>query len=55
MVTLVSHAGTCCIGANVDRAAVTDTALFAACLRQGFDEVLALIPGQTNPIKETTA
>jgi WS/DGAT/MGAT family acyltransferase len=52
MVTLVSHAGTCCVGANIDRAAVTDTARFAACMRQGFDEVLALAPGQTNPIKE---
>lgn len=42
MVTMVSHAGTCCVGANIDRAAFTDTAVFAACLREGFDEVLAL-------------
>jgi diacylglycerol O-acyltransferase / wax synthase len=55
MVTLVSHAGTCCIGANVDRAAITDTDLFAACLRQGFDEVLALAPQAPTPIKESTA
>jgi WS/DGAT/MGAT family acyltransferase len=57
MVTLVSHAGTCCVGANLDRAAVTDTALFAACLRMGFDEVLELggTNVQTTPIKESTA
>jgi hypothetical protein len=42
MITMVSHAGTCCVGANVDRAAITDTDLFAACLRDGFDEVLAI-------------
>jgi WS/DGAT/MGAT family acyltransferase len=57
MVTLVSHAGTCCIGANVDRAAITDTQSFARCLREGFAEVLALAaraPVPT-PIKETLA
>jgi diacylglycerol O-acyltransferase len=42
MVTLVSHNGTCCIGINVDGAAVPDTEVFVACLRAGFDEVLAL-------------
>jgi len=55
MVTLVSHAGTCCVGANVDRAAFTDTALFGACLAEGFDEVLALAQGQSTPTtKEKT-
>jgi WS/DGAT/MGAT family acyltransferase len=49
MVTMVSHEGTCCIGANVDRAAITDTDLFARCLREGFDEVLALAPRPTTP------
>jgi diacylglycerol O-acyltransferase / wax synthase len=42
MVVLVSHDGTCCVGANIDPAAVTETGLFARCLREGFDEVLAL-------------
>jgi hypothetical protein len=42
MVTLVSHNGTCCIGINVDAAAVPDTEVFVASLRAGFDEVLAL-------------
>jgi len=27
---------------NIDTAAVTDTELFMHCLREGFDEVLAL-------------
>jgi WS/DGAT/MGAT family acyltransferase len=42
MIVLVSHDGNCCLGANVDPAAVTDTELFAQCLQDGFDEVLAL-------------
>jgi hypothetical protein len=42
MLALVSHNGTCCIGANVDAAAITDPALFAECLADGFGEVLAL-------------
>ncbi|MBL0086609.1 MAG: wax ester/triacylglycerol synthase family O-acyltransferase [Ideonella sp.] len=33
MVTLVSHNGICCIGVNVDPAAVTRQDLFAQCLR----------------------
>jgi hypothetical protein len=39
---MVSHNGICCIGVNVDPAAVTDIPAFAKCLRAGFDEVLAL-------------
>jgi len=42
MVTLVTHGETCCIGVNVDPAAVTDIDRFADCLRAGFEEVLAL-------------
>jgi WS/DGAT/MGAT family acyltransferase len=55
MVTLVSHAGTCCVGANLDCAAITDPDLFARCLREGFAEVLALGPRQPTPIKEHSA
>lgn len=40
--TLMSYDGVCCIGVNLDTAAVTDTELFMRCLREGFDEVLAL-------------
>jgi WS/DGAT/MGAT family acyltransferase len=42
MVTMISHDGLCCIGVNADHAAIPDTDRFAACLRDGFDEVLAL-------------
>jgi diacylglycerol O-acyltransferase / wax synthase len=40
MVTLLSYAGTCYIGVNMDAAAVTDPDLLMACLQQGLDEVL---------------
>ena len=42
MIALVSHNGMCCIGANLDAAAVVDPDLFARCLREGFAEVLDL-------------
>ena len=42
MVTMVSHAGTCGIGVNVDPAAVTQPDAFLGCLVDGMDEVLAL-------------
>lgn len=45
MITLVSHGDLCCIGVNVDPAAVTDGPRFERCLHEGFDEVLALAPG----------
>jgi diacylglycerol O-acyltransferase len=40
MISMYTHNGTCCVGANLDAAAITDTALFARCLQQGFAEVL---------------
>jgi hypothetical protein len=40
-VSLLSHAGTCCIGVTVDTAAVPDPDDLVADLRAGFDEVLA--------------
>jgi hypothetical protein len=42
MITLISHDGTCCIGINMDAAAITDPVLFQRCLDQGIDEILAL-------------
>lgn len=42
MITLISHDGTCCIGINMDAAAITDPALFQRCLDKGIDEILAL-------------
>jgi WS/DGAT/MGAT family acyltransferase len=44
MAALVSHSGTCCLGFNMDPAAVTDPGLFMECQREGLDEVLALAP-----------
>jgi WS/DGAT/MGAT family acyltransferase len=42
MVTMLSYDGTCCIGFNVDPEAITDTDVFERCMREGFDEVLAI-------------
>jgi WS/DGAT/MGAT family acyltransferase len=41
-VTLVSYQGTCHVGCNIDTSAVPDPEVLMECLRQGFDEVLAL-------------
>ena len=48
-VTLVSYRGTCCIGCTIDTAAVPDPEKLMACLRDGFDEVLAL-GGDHHPV-----
>jgi WS/DGAT/MGAT family acyltransferase len=50
MITLISHGEICCIGVNVDPAAVTEAALFGECLSRGFSEVLALHPGSRAPV-----
>jgi diacylglycerol O-acyltransferase / wax synthase len=42
MVVLVSRAGYITVTTRYDRASVTDAELFARCLQDGFDEVLAL-------------
>ncbi|BBY34953.1 diacylglycerol O-acyltransferase [Mycolicibacter minnesotensis] len=42
MVVLISRGGECSITVRYDRAAVRDEKLFATCLVEGFDEVLAL-------------
>jgi HAD superfamily hydrolase (TIGR01490 family) len=42
MVTMISHAGTCCVGVNSDSAAVERPAVLVECLRAGLDEVAAL-------------
>ncbi|MGR7023010.1 wax ester/triacylglycerol synthase family O-acyltransferase [Geodermatophilus sp. URMC 62] len=42
MITLLSHEGQCCIGVNVDAAAITDPAGLVADLQAGLDEVVAL-------------
>lgn len=51
--TLLSYAGTCHVGVNLDSAAVPDRTVFMACLRAGFAEVLALAGGEvTLPIRD---
>jgi diacylglycerol O-acyltransferase / wax synthase len=42
MVVLISRGGWCTITARYDRAAIRNEALFAQCLLEGFDEILAL-------------
>lgn len=42
MVVLISRGGYCTITARYDRAAIRDEKLFAKCLVEGFDEILAL-------------
>ena len=42
MATLVSHVGVCCIGINLDTAAVTKPALLMQCLQESLDEIVAL-------------
>jgi WS/DGAT/MGAT family acyltransferase len=41
-ITLMSYRGTCHLGINTDVGAVADPEVFRDCLREGFDEVLAL-------------
>jgi WS/DGAT/MGAT family acyltransferase len=48
-ISLVSHNATCCIGANLDAAAFTDTELFASCLSQGFEEIVRLATPRPRP------
>lgn len=51
MITMVSHGDTCCVAANVDRAAITDPDLFGQCLQDGFAEVLALAEDAEPPVR----
>jgi hypothetical protein len=42
MVAMLTYEGTCCIAVNFDPEAIADPAAFSACLRAGFEEVIAL-------------
>ena len=48
--TLLSYAGTCCVGVNIDTAAVPDPEMLARCLKEGFEEVL-LLGGPHEPVR----
>ncbi|MGZ4737191.1 MAG: wax ester/triacylglycerol synthase domain-containing protein [Acidimicrobiia bacterium] len=41
-ITLMSYRATCHIGINTDAGAIPDPEVFVRCMREGFDEVLAL-------------
>ena len=51
MITMVTHGTTCCVGVNLDPAAVTEPERFGRCLEAGFAEVLALHDGAAAPIR----
>lgn len=42
MATMITHNGIACLGLNFDAAAIVDPDLFAECLVDGFNEVIAL-------------
>ncbi|WP_162851379.1 wax ester/triacylglycerol synthase domain-containing protein [Panacagrimonas perspica] len=45
MISLVTHGENCCIGMNLDSAAIADAARFTRCQRESLDEILALEAG----------
>lgn len=49
-VTLFSYDGTCFLGCTMDTAAIPDPDVFVTCLREGFEEVLAL-GGAHHPVR----
>ena len=55
MSLLMSQADTCFVGVHYDTAAVTDGELFARCLREAFDEVLAVAPTNRSATKRAPA
>jgi diacylglycerol O-acyltransferase len=50
MITMITHGDTCCVGANIDPASITDVPIFNDCLARGFAEVLALNPDARPPV-----
>ena len=42
MAAMVSHAGTCCFGLNIDGAAVADVEALLECFQAGLEETLAI-------------
>ena len=47
---LLSYDGTCCVGISMDTGAVADPTLLVECVREGFEEVLAL-GGAHTPVR----
>ncbi len=48
--TLMSYDGACCVGVNIDTAAIPDPEVLIECVREGFDEVLSLA-GVHDPVR----
>ncbi|RKT54508.1 wax ester/triacylglycerol synthase domain-containing protein [Saccharothrix australiensis] len=48
-IALVSYQDRACLGITLDSAAVTEPDVFVACLREGFDEVIASLPAGQAP------
>ena len=44
MISLVTHGENCCIGMNMDSAAIVDAVRFKRCMRESFDEILDMAP-----------
>jgi WS/DGAT/MGAT family acyltransferase len=53
-VTLLSYDGTCGVAVTLDTAAIPDTEVFMTCLAEGFEEVLALLPGAPMSVPSVT-
>jgi diacylglycerol O-acyltransferase len=45
MAAMITYAGNCCIGLNVDARVFADLDVLERCLQEGFDEVIALADG----------
>jgi diacylglycerol O-acyltransferase len=52
-VTLMTYCGTCYMGVNVDTGAVPDVDVLMDCLREGFDEVVAVAGGSGHAVLPT--
>ena len=50
MITVITHNGVACVGANYDAASFTEPELFVRSLAEGFAEVLDLAPGAPAPV-----
>ncbi|MCW2713568.1 MAG: hypothetical protein JWN88_615 [Frankiales bacterium] len=49
MIAMITYAGTCCLGLNVDPDAVPDPEVLKRCLSEGFDEVFETTRAATRP------
>jgi hypothetical protein len=49
MATMITHNGVACLGLNSDAASITEPELFADCLVDGFNEILALAADGDDP------